>query len=365
MGYGNPRTLSDNSVRNCKGDIREFRPTVLVGVPAVWETVKKGIVAKVNSSGMIVKNLFWGAMAAKGFLLGSGLPGSGILDAIVFNKIKEATGGRLRICMNGGGPIAKDTQRFISMAITPMISGYGLTETSAMGALTDPLAWTDQALGEIPASIEIKLVDFADAGYFATNTPAQGEIWIRGPAITDGYLDLEQETKESITDDGWFKTGDIGEWNPRGELKIIDRKKNLVKTLAGEYIALEKLESVYRAATVVGNICVYAAEDKHKPIAIIVPAPAELKKIASGVGVQGDHLEELCHNDRVNGAVLKQLQDAGRKGGLASFEIIEGCVLADEEWTPQNGLTTSAQKLNRKGILKKYEKDVKKAYGDS
>lgn len=131
MGYGNPKTLSDQSVRNCKGDIREFKPTVLVGVPAVWESVKKGIVAKVSAASPIVKNMFWGAMSAKGFFLSSGIPGSGILDTVVFNKIKDATGGRLRICMNGGGPIAKETQRFISLAIAPMISGYGLTETSA------------------------------------------------------------------------------------------------------------------------------------------------------------------------------------------------------------------------------------------
>lgn len=131
MGYGHPKTLSDQSVRNCKGDIREFKPTVLVGVPAVWESVKKGIVNKVSINNFVVKNMFWGAMAAKNFLVAHGLPGVGVLDAVVFNKIKDATGGRLRICMNGGGPIAKDTQRFISLAIAPMISGYGLTETSA------------------------------------------------------------------------------------------------------------------------------------------------------------------------------------------------------------------------------------------
>jgi long-chain acyl-CoA synthetase len=130
-GYGTPKTLSDTSVRKCKGDIREFRPTILVGVPGVWETVKKGIVAKVNAGSFIVQNLFWGAMKAKPFLLSYGLPGVGVLDAVVFKKVKEATGGRLRLCLNGGGPIARDTQQFISTAITPMIGGYGLTETTA------------------------------------------------------------------------------------------------------------------------------------------------------------------------------------------------------------------------------------------
>ena len=130
MGYANPKTLSDTSVRGCKGDIREFRPTVMVGVPAVWETVKKGIISKVDASGPIVKNLFWGAMAAKSVMVGNGIPGAVVLDQLVFSKLKEATGGRLRICMSGGGPIARDTLRFLSMAVAPVISGYGLTETS-------------------------------------------------------------------------------------------------------------------------------------------------------------------------------------------------------------------------------------------
>jgi long-chain acyl-CoA synthetase len=336
LGYGTIRTLSDTSVRNCAGDIRELKPTVMVGVPQVWETVKKGIISKVNAGGALKSNMFWGAFAAKSFLLNSGLPGSGLLDAIVFNKVKEATGGRLRITLNGGGPISKETQRFISVAITPMISGYGLTETCAMGAVMDPMAWTDSALGEMPASVEMKLVDFADAGYFSTNNPPQGEIWIRGGAVVSGYLDMPEETAEAFTEDGWFKTGDVGEFDSDGHIRIIDRKKNLVKTLAGEYIALEKLESVYRSATIVANICVYAAEDHMKPIAIIVPAEPALKKVASEQGVKGEHLEELVHDKKINKAVLRQLQEAGQKGGLAGFEIIEGVVLADEEWTPQN-----------------------------
>lgn len=342
MGYGNPRTLTDASLRNCQGDIAEFKPTILIGVPAVWETVKKGIIAKVNKAGAITKNLFWGAMSAKSFMMAnsgylplSGL-GTSIVDNVVFKKVAEATGGRLRICLNGGGPVAKETQRFISMAIAPMLSGYGLTETAAMGALTDPLAWTDAALGELPGCIEIKLVDFPDAGYYSTNKPPQGEIWIRGGSVTKGYLNMEKETKESFTDDGWFKTGDIGEFNSAGELRVIDRKKNLVKTLNGEYIALEKLESVYRSCSVVGNLCVYAAEDQSKPVAIVFPNEANLKLAASENGIKGNGLEDLCHNQKVNAIVLKEMQKVGKGGGLNGIEILEGVVLSDEEWTPQN-----------------------------
>lgn len=131
MGYGSPKTLSDRSMRNCKGDITEFRPTILVGVPAVWETVKKGIVDKVSLLPPLSQRLFWGAMSLKNFMLQSGIPGAGVLDSLIFKKIREATGGRLRVTMSGGGPIAPETQHFISMTIAPMIIGYGLTETSA------------------------------------------------------------------------------------------------------------------------------------------------------------------------------------------------------------------------------------------
>ncbi|CAD6579884.1 MAG: long-chain fatty acid-CoA ligase [Alectoria sarmentosa] len=365
MGYGNPKTLAEASMRNCKGDIREFKPTILVGVPAVWESVKKGILAKINQGNVVLRNVFWGALAAKSFLLSTGLPGSTVLDALVFKKIKDATGGELRVCMNGGGPIAKDTAHFISMAIMPMLGGYGLTETTCMGALMDPMHWTDGAVGDIPSSIEIKLVDFPDAGYFTEKAPPQGEVWIRGEPVMDGYFENEKETSEAMTNDGWFKTGDIGEFDKNGQLRIIDRKKNLVKTLNGEYIALEKLESTYRSNPIVGNICVYADPKKNKPIAIIVPAEPALRNVAHENSIEGHGIEDLSHDKKLNAIVLKDIQATGKTLGLQGIEIIEGLVMADEEWNPANGMTTAAQKINRKAILAKFEKQVIEAYGDS
>lgn len=340
MGYGNPRTLSDASMRNCSGDIREFKPTILVGVPAVWESVKKGVLGNLNKASFLVKGMFWGAMSAKNFLMSTGVPGSNlgawVLDSVVFKKLREATGGRMRIFMNGGGPISTDTQKFLSMTIAPMISGYGLTETSAMGALNDPMAWNPHALGEIPASVEIKLVDFPDAGYFTKNTPPQGEIFIRGGGVSSGYWKNEEETKAAYTEDGWFMTGDIGQFDKYGHLCIIDRKKNLVKTLNGEYIALEKLESVYRSSPIVGNICIFAAQDQDRPVAIIVPVEAALKKLAGEKNIPGETLETLVHNEKLKSAVLHELQNAGRAGGLRGIEIVSGVVMSDEEWTPQS-----------------------------
>jgi len=129
MGYGSVKTLTDTSMRNSVGDIKELKPTVLVGVPNVWEAVKKGVETKLKQQPAFSQKLFWGAMAAKSFLLSTGLPGVGLLDSFVFSKIKEATGGRLKISLNGGGALSKETQHFLSMAICPVIIGYGLTET--------------------------------------------------------------------------------------------------------------------------------------------------------------------------------------------------------------------------------------------
>lgn len=130
LGYGNPRTLSDQSVRNSLGDIRAFKPSIMVGVPAIWESIKKGIINRVGASGLLKSNIFWGAMAVKQRLLYWGFPGAKVLDRLVFSNIKEATGGNLRLVLNGAGPIAEETRRFISFAICPMIIGYGLTETA-------------------------------------------------------------------------------------------------------------------------------------------------------------------------------------------------------------------------------------------
>ncbi|KAH8649466.1 AMP-binding enzyme [Tricladium varicosporioides] len=365
MGYGTIRTLSEANCRNCKGDIQEFKPTLLVGIPAVYEQVKKGILANVNKGSPLLRGMFWGAYYAKKFLMENNLPGSGILDAVVFNKVRAATGGRLRFCMNGAAQIAQDTQLFISLAVTPMINGYGMTETTAMGALCNPGSWTISSHGQPETCIEIKLVDFAEAGYYSTNKPnPQGEIWIRGESVMRGYYDAPELTAEAI-EDGWFKTGDIGEWDKNGHLKVIDRKKNLVKTLNGEYIALEKLESVYRSATIVANICIYASITETHPIAIIVPAEPALKKMAEDLGVEGHGIGDLVHDRRIQTQILKDLQGVGRKASLANIETIVGVVVADEEWTAVNGLITATNKLNRKGLLEEYKDQIDVAYKKS
>lgn len=364
LGYANVKTLTDASVRNSKSDLQEFKPTIMVGVPALWESVRKGVLAKVKQQPTINQKIFWAALSAKKSLNSLHLPG-GIFD-FVFKKVKEATGGHLRLTLNGGSAISRDAHIFISTLIAPMLLGYGLTETCANAALMRFDKVNYDSVGPLVGSVTCKLLDVEDAGYFAKNN--QGEIVLKGAPITKGYYKNEAETKAAFTEDGWFRTGDIGQWTETGELKIIDRLKNLVKTLNGEYIALEKLESIYRSNSNVLNICVYADQNRVKPIGLVLPNEVQVKlllkeeKIYTDAELKTKDLAHLCEDPKVVSTVLRSILVTGKSQGLKGIELLQNIVLLDEEWTPQNGYVTSAQKLQRRKILQAHQHRVDKAY---
>lgn len=365
LGYANVKTLTDASCRNCNSDLAEFKPSIMVGVAAVWESVRKGIMAKVKQLPPVVQKIFWASFKAKSTMNHFRIPGSSLFD-IVFKRIKAATGGQLRVILNGGSPVSRDTQVFISTLIAPMLIGYGLTETCANTTIVEYSHFEYGVAGPLVGSVTCKLVDVPEAGYEAKNN--QGEVLLKGASITSEYYKNEKETKEVFTEDGWFKTGDIGEWTPNGSLKIIDRRKNLVKTANGEYIALEKLESTYRSNPLVLNLCVYADQSKVKPIAMILPNEQHFKpflvdeKVYSEDELKDKELSVLCHDKKVISAALKSLLATGKSQGLKSIELLQNVVLIDDEWTPQNGFVTSAQKLQRRKILEAYKSEVDKAY---
>ncbi|CAM1501802.1 Fc.00g037860.m01.CDS01 [Cosmosporella sp. VM-42] len=362
LGYGNARTLSDISVKNCYGDMRTFKPTVMVGVPQVWETIKKGVMSKLDTSSPVLKALFWGAFNFKTFMSKNRLPGATILDSIVFSKVRELTGGRLRFTMNGASGIADGTKHFLSLVLAPMLTGYGLTETCANGALGSPLEYSSTAIGPIPSAIEIKLVSIPELGYSTETAPAQGEILMRGLPVMTKYYDNPEETEQALTPDGWFKTGDIGEFDPSGHLKVIDRVKNLVKMQGGEYIALEKLESVYRGAQTVVNVMVEADFNYSRPIAIIMPNEKVVIEEAKKLGIDEHNIHSMHHNSKLRSFVLKDLQTTGKRAGLSGMEIVSGVVITDEEWTPPSGLVTATQKLNRRVIREKFKADLAECF---
>lgn len=366
IGYANVKTLTKNSVKHCQGDLQEFKPTIMVGVAAVWETVRKGILNQIDDLPFLTKKIFWTTYNAKLNMERFRIPGGGILGNLIFKKVRTATGGQLRYLLNGGSPISRDAQEFITNLLCPMLIGYGLTETCASTTILNPGHFELGVAGDLTGCVTVKLVDVEELGYFAKNN--QGEVWIKGANVTPEYYKNPEETSQALTSDGWFKTGDIGEWEKSGHLKIIDRKKNLVKTMNGEYIALEKLESVYRSNEYVANICVYADQTKTKPVGIIVPNNAPLTKLAKKLGIMKEdessiNIENYLQEPKLVKAAYSDLLKTGKDQGLVGIELLAGIVFFDGEWTPQNGYVTSAQKLKRKEILNSVKDEVDAVYG--
>ncbi|KAF1799260.1 hypothetical protein FB192DRAFT_1395759 [Mucor lusitanicus] len=359
LGYGSIRTLTDVSVKNCSGDLQEFGPTIMTGVPQVWETIKKTVLTKVAERGPRVESIFGGAIKMKKFLGDYGLP-TGLLDTVVFNNVKKQLGGRLRYCLSGGAPVSAETQQFLSLAVCPILQGYGMTESCGMCAIMAPEQWALCEVGSPVPCVEVKLVDQPELGYTSANTPRpQGEIWIRGPSITAGYYKQDDITKETLTEDGWLKTGDVGEWTERGTLSIIDRVKNLVKLSNGEYIALEKLESIYKSNTLVENMCVCAESLYPKPVGLLVPVEGPLRKFLAEHGVENEDYAALCASKEARKVVLQAMQEQAKKSGLRGAEIIADVWICKDLWTPEMGLLTAAQKLKRKDVNKAYEEQLK------
>ncbi|KAJ3534142.1 hypothetical protein NMY22_g7048 [Coprinellus aureogranulatus] len=358
-------TLTDQSVRNCKGDLTVFQPTVMLGVPAVWEQIRKGITGKLEDMGWVAKTVVETAMTTKRL----GLPVvSWLMDKYVLSGVRKPTGGNLRWAINGGAAISKDTQEYLSLAVMPLMQGYGMTESCGMCAILPPELHQYNSVGLPVPSLEVKLLDCPDMGYTSSNNPPQGEICVRGPSVTKGYYkrpDLNED-ETIFTKDGWFRTGDVGQWNEDGTLSIIDRLKNLIKLQSGEYIALEKLESIYKSCDLVANICVYASQDAVQPIAIVVPHESKLRAAVSSnpstSSVSTAPFPDLCANKEVQKLVTNACNDTGKKNKFKGAELLKGVVLTAEEWTPENGLVTAAQKVNRGVIGKKFKDQIEEVY---
>lgn len=357
LGYGRVKTLTSASVRNSKSDLMAFRPTLLVGVPAVWELIRKGILTKVQSSSAAKRKLFGMSLWSKR----NHVPGlSQLADAVVFRAVREQTGGRLRLALSGGAPISRATHEFLRLSLVNIVQGYGMTESSAMCAILTPAFFKYGCVGVPMPSVEIKLRDVPDARYFSTNDPPQGEVLIRGPSVTHGYFKRPEITAETFTEDGWLCTGDVGQWNEDGTLSLIDRKKNLVKLQGGEYIALERLESVYKSCNIVTNLCLVASSDAKQPMAVVFPREDALRSelAANGLGkYEHEELETLCHNKEVINFVLKDLNSVGKSNQFAPMEMLQSIVLVPEELP-----LTAAQKVQRKEVESKYGDAIKKVY---
>ncbi|KAI9224744.1 hypothetical protein BC828DRAFT_24394 [Blastocladiella britannica] len=365
LGYGSPKTLTDASMRHCHGDIKTLQPTVMVGVPAVWDSIKKGVEAKMRSMPRTIQAAFNAALSLKKMQIVKGSTYSFVPDSLVFNKVRQETGGRLRLAVSGGAPLSADTHLFISAVICPLIQGYGMTESSGLTAARTPeYSFLTKNVGGPLPSMELKLVSVPEAGYDATADPPCGEVWLRGPAVTRGYYKQPELTAEVLTADGWLRTGDIARMHPDGTFAIIDRAKNLIKLANAEYIALEKLESIYASCHYFARVAVYADPDRYHAICIANPNVPMLKTLAGslGIDVNAVSVEEMCKTQAVRDAVVKDLAKIAKNNDLAAAEYMKAVILCDTEWTPQNELLTAAMKLQRRNIVAKYKADIEATY---
>jgi len=356
LGFANPRTLTPENMKNCKGDIAELKPTLMAGVPVIWSKVMKGITTKVNQQSALKQKVFWGAFNLKKKLWDMGMD-TPIIDKLIFGPVAQQFGGRLRIVLSGGAPMSAETQTFLRMVLScPVIQGYGLTETCGASTLLPFEHRATERVGRPLPCCEIKLVDVPDMKYFSTNKYPQGEVHIRGPSVTVGYWNNPEKTAEDYKN-GWFATGDIGQWFPDGTLSIIDRKKNLVKLSHGEYIALEKLESKFSSSKYVDNICVYADSQCDFPVALIVPNRKAVEEWANSKGIH-DTFEHLLNRDDLRSVVLASLSEVAKVSNLKGIEIVQGVYLVHEEWTPENGMLTAAMKIKRQDINAKFKSEL-------
>jgi len=246
------------------------------------------------------------------------------------------------------------------------LQGYGLTESCACGTIMDSDDNSIGAAGPPLQGVQIQLINWDEGNYTVDDQPnPRGEIVIGGGNVASEYFRLPGKTKEDFFRDKagrrWFRTGDIGEFNFHGTLKIIDRKKDLVKLHHGEYVSLGKVESLLRTCPIIENICVYGDPTKGFVICLVVPDRNKLTEMAEKLNLANESFEENCNDTILIAEVLKELQSYGKKS-LEKFEIPGAATLCPELWTPESGLVTAAFKLKRRPIQDYYQKELKKMY---
>jgi long-chain acyl-CoA synthetase len=221
-------------------------------------------------------------------------------DRIIFNKTKEAFGGRVRLMVTGSAPISGDILDFLKVVTcAPVLEGYGSTETTGGSFVCYPEDGDSGHVGGPLRNVEFKVIDVPEMKYLSTDRDEQGrstprgEICIRGGGLFRGYYKDDEKTNEAIDKEGWFHTGDVGMIRPNGSLKIVDRVKNIFKLQQGEYIAPEKVENVYIKCRGISEVFVYGNSLHSFCVGIVVPTPQEVSRIAIEKGLQGT-FEELC-----------------------------------------------------------------------
>ncbi|TNN62289.1 Long-chain-fatty-acid--CoA ligase 1 [Liparis tanakae] len=273
---------------------------------------------------------------------------------------KASLGGRVRLIITGAAPVSPTILTFLRAALgCQFYEGYGQTECTAGCSMSMPGDWSAGHVGPPLACNAIKLLDVAEMNYLAAN--GEGEVCVKGPNVFQGYLKDPERTAEAIDKDGWLHTGDIGKWLPSGTLKIIDRKKHIFKLAQGEYIAPEKIETVYSLSDPVVQVFVHGESLKACLVGIVVPDPDFLPIWSKKKGIDGSY-SELCRNKDVKNAILEDMLRLGKDAGLKSFEQVRDIALHPEMFSIQNGLLTPTLKAKRTELRSYFKEQIDELY---
>jgi long-chain acyl-CoA synthetase len=339
-------------------NLREVHPTIFVGVPRIFEKIFARVKEKAASQGKFnLSVLNWctrvGSEAARLMVAHQKIPFGLALkhklaDKLIFKKWRDALGGRIRLLISGGAALPEDLGYNYIGAGLPIVQGYGLTETAPVitGGVPD-----NNRIGTVGKPIPNVDVRIA----------ADGEIEVRGPNVMRGYYNKPVETAAVFTEDGWFKTGDIGTLDADGFLRITDRKKELFKTSGGKYIAPQPIEQLIKGSRFVNQVVLIGNERKF-PAALIVPEWEDIDSYVQLKGIGKHTRAELCRHPRIIDLFERQI--AGLTPNLAQYERVKKVALLEHELTIDNGELTPTLKVKRRVIDQKYRDVIDELYKD-
>jgi long-chain acyl-CoA synthetase len=346
------------SIENLGENLKEVRPTIFVGVPRIYEKIIARVQDRAEEKGKLnTRVVMWAMETGKQWARLTSQHVSiplwlaikhRIADVIVFEKLRVAMGGRIRLLVSGGAPLPGDVALAFIGARLPIVQGYGLTETSPVitaGQLRDNCVGT---AGKKIRHVEVRIA-------------SDGEIETRGPQVMLGYWHKPEETRAAFTEDGWFKTGDVGHLDNDGFLIITDRKKELLKTSGGKYIAPQPIEQLIKTSRFVNQVVVIG-DGRKFPAALIVPDWQQLSGYAQYKGYQLHERAEFCRDPRIIDLFERQI--AARTRDLAQFEKIKRIALLEKEFTLEGGELTPTLKVKRRVIDQKYGEVIDKIYAE-
>jgi long-chain acyl-CoA synthetase len=334
----------DGRVPNIVANLPVVRPTVMAGVPRIFEKIYQGANSKAKEGGGVKAKIFDWAFATSTQIKAKQRAGESagplasarmtLADKLVFSKIKELTGGRMRLMISGSAALNGDVARWFDSAGLPIIEGYGLTENSAAGCVVRP---DDLVFGSVGQPLPGTQVMIAD----------DGEVLLRGPHIMSGYRNLPEVNAETLLPDGWLATGDIGVLDDKGRLKITDRKKDLVKTSGGKYIAPGQIAAQFKVISPLASNLVVHANNRNFASALISLDPEALQKFADDRGLTGD-LATLSQSPEVREALQADVDRLNEQ--LNKWETIKKFVVLPRDLSEEDGELTASLKVRRKNV---------------